>query len=441
MRVLCSTASTVVLVPRRVPFVASLVAVAFGLAVASPEPAHAAGRLPASNAVVFDPHDSKGVLVRTTFGLLSSRDGGGTWRWICDQAIGSPETDEPPWVVTPKGTIVGATSTGVVASRDGGCSFTRSTEVLKGLVVRQNGELLGVASTAAGESRFDNHLLVSKDDAQAFAVDGGPIDPTLGVDSVAIAASEPGRIYLAGRRGEGVGSFVASYDGGMSWLPRKLDLVAGETPIVAGVDPANADRVYVRTTGEAVHARLLVTSDAGKTWRKVFDAPSETLGFALSDDGKRAFVGTREGVSSSPSDAFAFTKGSSIEARCLAASGSTLWACSTEKSGFFVGSSRTGGRSFDANLHLEEIKGPLECPNSTTVAKQCVDAWPKLRRELGLPDVGDAPPSVGGGGGSPSLRGRATRTGRAVNMRMAAVGIALFGFAAYSALKRLRRRR
>jgi hypothetical protein len=45
---------------------------------------------------------------------------------------------------------------------------------------------------------------------------------------------------------------------------------------------------------------------------------------------------------------------------------------------------RAGGA--DAKLHLDEIKGPLECPPESNVAKQCSAEWPKLRRELGLPE-------------------------------------------------------
>lgn len=383
--------------------------------------------------VVPDPHDAKNVYAPATFGLLVSRDAGESWRWLCNRAIGVTDGDEPSWTVTPKGTLVGATSKTIVASRDG-CTFAQAGSGASAIAVRPSGEIVAVGP--------DNHLLLSTNDAQSFAASGSPIDPAFGVDSLAIAPSDPGRIYLAGRRGEGdarTGGLLVSYDGGMSWAARKLELAPGETPTLAGVDPAGADRVYLRTTGADAHARLLVSDDAGKTWKKVFESTTDALGFALSSDGKRVFVGTRDGVSSSASDAFAFTKGSSIAAHCLASAGSTLWACSSDRGGgFVVGTSRTGGRSFEAKLHLDEIKGPLECPADSPVAKACAEEWQKQRTALGIADVGEPRRSEPAGG--PSLRGRQQRTGRAVNTRAAVFGIAAFGFAAYTILKRLRRR-
>src|SRR4051812_12123002 len=92
----------------------SVVAVALAvLALVAPSSARATGRFPASSAVVFDPHDSKTVLVRTTFGLLKTRDGGDSWRWVCDHAIGTPAGEEPFYAITAQSTILAASSAGL----------------------------------------------------------------------------------------------------------------------------------------------------------------------------------------------------------------------------------------------------------------------------------------------------------------------------------------
>jgi photosystem II stability/assembly factor-like uncharacterized protein len=416
--------------------------VVFGLVLftlLSPSLAGAAGRFPASSAVVFDPHESKNVLVRTTFGLLGTRDNGDSWRWICDRAIGAASDEDPHYAVTAKGTILAATNAGLAASRDGGCTFAfvggPGTWPVKVLALRADGEIVGVMSKGS-----DNHLVVSKDDAQTFAVAGGPIDSTVALDGLGLAASDPVRLYLSGTRGEDkkTAALFVSYDAGMTWVERKSELVAGESfATIAGVDPKNADRVYLRSGADG-HGRLLVTDDAGKTWKKAFDSATPIAGFALSDDAKRVFVGTHDGVSSSPSDPLAFTKGSSIDAQCLGTNGNALWACSTERSGFFVGISRSGGRNFDAKLHLDEIKGPLECAPESSVGKACVQEWSNLRRDLGLPEVGEKPRTDPSGGG-PALRGRAQRTGRSRGGFAAFAGILLVGLVGYNVLKRLRR--
>jgi photosystem II stability/assembly factor-like uncharacterized protein len=411
-----------------------------------PRPALATGRLPAGRTVLFDPRDPKTVYVPTTFGVLVSRDGGESWRWICERAIGIQAGDEARWVVTPKGTLVGATSAGVAVSRDGGCTFGFAggpgVHVLSDLALRTSGEIVGVSSVAHEGLVYDDHLVVSKDDAQSFVVEGGPIDSTLHLESIAVAESDPARLYVAGARGEGdarMAALLVSSNGGLSWVERKLELAKGETgAAVAAVDPKSADRVYVRTTalGDG-RTRLLVTSDAGKTWKKILDTPS-ILGFVLAPDGAKVFAGSREGIASSPTGAFSFTRGSHAEIQCLAHSGTALWACSTDRGGFFVGVSRNGGASFEAKLHLDEIKGPLECSAESAVAKRCAADWPKLRAELGLPEQET---QASGAPSGPAFRGRATRTGRGRSPMAAAAAITIFGLAGYSILKRLRRGR
>lgn len=422
------------------------------LVVIAPRTARA-DRFPASSAVVFDPMDSKTIYVRATFGVLTTRDAGDSWRWICDRAVGVSGSEDPTYVVTPKGTLVGATLSGAAVSRDHGCNFglagsdRAAKYVLTDLTMREDGELIGVSSVAkVGDegASYDNQVYSSKDDAQTFSALGAPIDPALLLVSVAVAETDPARLYVSAVRGEGetrTGALLASYNGGESWVERKLELTAGEmAPSVASVDPKNADRVYVRTAGPRdadAKARLLMSDDAGKTWRKIFDSPSPILGFALAADGARVYAGTRAGLVSSPTDTFVFGKGSSADIQCLGLNGHALWACSTERSGFFVGVSRGGGKNFDARLHLEEIKGPLECPDESSVAKACIADWPKLRRELGLPDVDAKPRSSDPG--APALRGRGTRTMRTRSPMGAAFAFALVGMAVYYIVKRFRR--
>lgn len=434
--------------------------------VAYASPARAERRFPASTGVVFDPHDGKTVYVRTTFGLVATHDGGSSWRSICERAMGVTSDEDPSYVVTPKGTLVVGARGGIAVSRDGGCNFTfaggKGAYVLTDLATRPDGEIVAVlglppqlprgvgfadsspVSSVAGMAGADNHLVSSKDDAQSFSIGGGPIDSGLRIGSMKVAASDPARLYLSAVRGEGdppKGALLVSYDAGMTWTERKLDLLPGETSsVIGGVDPTHPDRVYVRTVGSIdAHTRLLATDDGGRTWRKAFDASSPLLGFAMADDGSRVYVGAREGVSFAAADNLEFGKGSSTESQCLAASGSALWSCSTEKSGFLVGASRSGGKAFDAKLHLDDVKGPLECAPESTVGKECVADWPKLREELGLPDPSEQTRAKGPSG--PALRGRAVRTSRAASPIRTAAGILLVGLIAYFALQRLRRGR
>jgi hypothetical protein len=357
--------------------------------------ASANGRFPASSAVVLTDGDT--MLVRATFGLLVSRDRGATFGFVCERAVGFSGIEDPPYVVTPSGAIVAATFEGVSVSRDGGCTWSFAGGGRKWIFVdmtmQPDGTLHAISSmyskTTDAGIRYDNALFVSKDDALGFGQIGGAIDPSLLLETIDVAH---GRIYVSAIRGEGPdrkGVFLVSRDGGAKLEEHAVPLIAGErAPYIAAVDPKNVDRVYVRTAGDPGGAsRLLVTDDAGKTFRVAYASKSPLLGFALSPDGTSLVTGGRDGLFASPTDSFAFEKKSSIEVQCLGWRGDTTWACSNEKSGFFAGATHDRGATFDKKIHLDDLKGVLACAPETTVGKLCTPEWARVKRELGITDA------------------------------------------------------
>ena len=99
-------------------------AVAFILVAAMLVPALALanGRPPLTNGVYFRPGDDQALFVRSTFGLLVSKDGGCTFRWVCEKAIGYGGEFDPKYAIATDGTIeiLSCGGTGVFAlSRDG----------------------------------------------------------------------------------------------------------------------------------------------------------------------------------------------------------------------------------------------------------------------------------------------------------------------------------
>lgn len=382
-------------------------AAALAAALAYAAPAGANGRFPASNAVVFAPNDPKLVVVRVTFGLLVSRDGGESWSWVCERAVGFSGIEDPTYAITPSGAIVGATFEGLAVSRDGGCSWAfaegKGKNALVDVAMRPDGTLVGIASTydrtIDGGFLYKNEIVVSRDDARSFEAVGAALDPSLLLESVEVAPSDPKRIYLTAVRGEGktrTGVFLVSEDDARTWKEHPIALAPGELAVYLGpVDPKRPGRAYLRTSGAPeADTRLLVTDDAGKTLREALKVKGPMNGLAITPDGARVFAGGREaGVFTAAADRLAFDKTSSVEVSCLGATADVLWACSSERSGFFVGASTDRGAQFTPRLHLEQLRGPLACVEGSSVAKECVAEWPKLRRELGL-DF--APPRDGG---------------------------------------------
>jgi MYXO-CTERM domain-containing protein len=181
-------------------------------------------------------------------------------------------------------------------------------------------------------------------------------------------------------------------------------LVAGErAPFIGAVDPKNADRVYVRTGGgpDLVKSRLLVSDDAGKTFREAWASEGPMTGFAISPDGEKVYAGSaKDGLVVASKTALAFEARSKIQVQCLAVTDDRVLACSNEVSGFVAGSSTDDGKTFTPMLRLAGLRGPLACGSGTSTTDECVKQWPRVRAELGIPtpDAGapaaDASPSA-----------------------------------------------
>ena len=375
------------------------------LVMVSPRAGRANGRFPASNAVIFSPVDDAAVFVRVTFGLLVSRDHAHTWRWICERAIGFSGLEDPSYVVTSSGAIVAGLFDGIRVSRDGGCSWeTVSTEarVFVDLTVRADGAILALASSydrhSDAGSLYKSQLFLSTDDAHSFASLGARMDPTLLAESVEVAPSDMKRIYVSAVRDADAGRkgvMLVSSDAGKQWTERAVELAPKElAPFIAAVDATRPDRVYVRTSASPESpTRLLVTTDAARTYRKLLTAKGPLLGFSLAPDGESLHVGgPDDGLLTGRVEANDLVRAAPLKVQCLALRGDVLWACSNEASGFVAGTSSDRGSTFAARLHLRDIGGPLECRQGTSVVKDCETDWRKLRSDLGLDDIagGDA---------------------------------------------------
>jgi MYXO-CTERM domain-containing protein len=188
---------------------------------------------------------------------------------------------------------------------------------------------------------------------------------------------------------------LTSTDHGKTFVENPLPLVQTEhAAFIAAVDPLNADRLYVRTSNAVdMPSRLLVSDDAGKTFRTIFTGLGQLLGFALSSDGKKVYVGgPRDGLNQASTTDFAFTQKSKVEVQCLKLADDGLWTCSSEKSGFVVGLTKDEGATFESKLHFCDIRGPLTCPTGTSTNTECSlggttstasPPWPQQRAVLG----------------------------------------------------------
>ncbi|MEO8798119.1 MAG: sialidase family protein, partial [Polyangiaceae bacterium] len=241
------------------------------------------------------------------------------------------------------------------------------------------------ATTDAGIT-YTNLIYESHDNGATWSAVGGALDPTIIAETIDTAKSDPNRLYVSGIRGQGtnaVGVFLASTDAGKTFTESTITLVSTDehAPYIGAVDPTNPDRIYVRIAGSTA-GRLLASSDGGKTFTPVFSGPP-LFGFAVSPDGAKVFVGASNGLFEASSADLAFAQKSSIQVQCLATSGTRLYACSVESSGFVVGASDDDGSTFTPLLHLDSLRGPLACPSGST-GSICLPDWPATAANLGV---------------------------------------------------------
>jgi MYXO-CTERM domain-containing protein len=368
------------------------------------------GRFPAANQIAFSPSDPNFVLLRTTFGILLSHDSGVTWHWLCEDVFGaaSSSTADPVLAIT-AGSIMASSllNRGLMVSPDSGCAWSMAGgplygEFIKDLVGRPGapGTVLALTSTYASNAGLDGgpgysqQVYESVDDGVSWSPLGAPIDPNSLTTTIELAASDAARIYVSVVRGADAtrtASLFVSSDDGASWTERPVPIDPNnESQIFIGaVDPMNADRVYVRTLGHP--SRLLVTSDAGKSYQAALSLSGAMLGFALLADGSKVFGGSVEdGLFEATRDELAFRNVSMIHVQCLSAHGTDLWACSDEPSGFIAGVSSDDGHTFAARAHLRG-QPAIACAAGSTAAQCSMAPWQAFCAQLPeCPDGGGA---------------------------------------------------
>jgi hypothetical protein len=454
-------------------------------------PAAANGRFPQSNQYAFSPSDNNLIILRTSYGILTSHDNGGTWAFVCEDALGISTVStlvDPPIGLTQNNSLlvgvlegVGFTPLGLDVSTDVGCNWNcvgpLAGQNVVDLTVRPNAPASAVAVMSTYDSpdanvfSFNNQVFETTDNGATWSPIGTTIDQTVQVTAIEVAKTDPNRLYVAGTRG--YGSFqkavlFVSVNKGQAWIEGDLSSAQYDPSMemsifIGGVDPTNDGRLYLRSQGQYTGGlsrltTVTVGSDGTPSFKTtdVFQVSGlehgsprlagELLGFALSADGSKVYVGTEEdGLWVAQTSDMNFTKNSSLSVQCLATRGSELWACGPAVDGFIAGVSTDDGKTFTPKLPaIGDLTGAIACaPNpkgaacgQTANSSQCGAALNTFC-ETEPCDISDAAPAAPHGGGSTSsscsCNLAAVRGGGAA----LAAGFAIAGIA----LRRRRKRR
>lgn len=362
-----------------------------------PARAYANGRFPAAGYFVAGPGSRNDLLaLRTTFGLLLSRDAGRSWGWVCEAAYGAVGASDPTVSIGADGTLVLASFTGLTTSSGDYCDWPPPT----GVPVR---DFADVSNTADGQSVValagpggENALYLSSDGARSWAL--GARLAGYATETVDVAPGDPMRVYVTGYASTGSPVLLRSDDGGRTVREATRDFLGGQSVFLAGVDPTRPDVLYLRVA-RGLSTTLLRSDDGGMTFRLVGQTASEMLGFALSDDGATVWIASAnraEGILRSERGGPWVRMAADVGVKCLRFHAGVLFVCADEaRDGFALGYSHDGGDHVDPLLSLRLVDGASTvCAPGTQVGRTCPPLWSSETMLLRSIDAGAPSPPV-----------------------------------------------
>jgi photosystem II stability/assembly factor-like uncharacterized protein len=393
------------------------------LATASHGAAH--GRFPASGQVAIHASDAQHLLVRTTYGLIVSPDGGDSWRWICPEVVGFDADKEDPAVAVMGDTsLLAGTFDGMARGAEAACSWAIDAGEMAGRYVvdlqreADANQALALTSNGLAADTFDVRLWQTSDSGASWAQVGVSPPSDFLATTLAAAPSRIERVYLAGRDGMGSyqGAVMRSDDRGGSWtrlaVPGTDD--GATLPHLGGVHPTDPNALYLvslrEDAGEVVYFELLHSSDGGDSWSSIATRNDAVSAFALSPDGSEvAFGGRNIGLWVASSADHQFAQRSTLHVGCLTWTDAGLYACADPfTDGYVLARSHDGGASFEPLMDLGSPCGPPACPADSEVSSICGAKWPEEAKELTAPASCD-----GAGGGSSSSSASSSSSGSA----------------------------
>jgi MYXO-CTERM domain-containing protein len=409
-------------------------------------PADANGRLPATSTITFRQGHETDIAVGLTFGLLISHDGGKTWGWMCEAAVGYGGTYDPVYVYSSSGALFATTFNGLSVMRDT-CTFGATPEG-KSFVSASSLDPGGnfyygaaqVTDTKNGLAQ-DFKIYKSANDLATLPTGikpGDAGDTNVWWQSIEVAPGNPQIVYLSGYRyipnPAGAGTvrdhlLFRSNNAGGSWTAlNKTGLVLMPNSVIhiAGIWKDDATHLYARvefidnTTTDAFY----VSTDSGATWSEIDRAPNPFSAFAVraavNSNGKHDLVdGTASaGTRVSHDDGAHWTalaNGPHINCLVENAAGE-LWAC-TQNYGVGQMVSDDAGimkttdlATWTKVLRYQDLTDAIACAAGTPQAMTCATSWCAVCAQLGCTAsasyacpaateaIGGDPPAPGKGG-------------------------------------------
>jgi hypothetical protein len=388
---------------------------------AGARPALANGRAPATSSITFQQGHEQNIAVGLTFGLLLSHDGGTTWAWMCEDAIGYKGTYDPRYVYTGTGALFATTFNGLKVMRDS-CTFGDTPEGSKFVSVNALGPdafyyAASQTADAAHGVTSDFQVYKSVNDGMTFPNPTRPDDATdtnVWWESLVIAPSNPQIIYLSGYRyiPNPTGGTMRDHmvfrsdNAGTSWTPLvKTGQPAGFTLMpnsvihIVGITRDDPRHVYARVelVDNTLSDAIFVSTDSGVSWTEIHRKTATIGAFAvraaLNGQGKHDLViGTQAiGAEVSHNDGITWTAlAGAPHLGCLVEnSAGELWAC-TQNYGFSGVPSDEAGimkttdlMTWTKVLRYQDLTDAATCAAGTIQHDGCATMWCTVCMQLG----------------------------------------------------------
>ncbi len=382
--------------------------------------ASANGRFPEAQVIESVPgSDGSTVFLRTTFGVLVSRDTGKHWRWMCERALGYEGQWDPPIAVTRDARLWVGLEDGLASTKDG-CDVDRAAELtgetVKDMTVDADGALWAITGQPGKSS-----VVWRKKIGKAFErlASLGEMNAM----TIEVAPSRASRVYVSGQPYATIrGQIYRSDDGGNTFRTELGDggasFASGQTAdgpfFIGAVDRDDPSRLLVRHL-HAQGSEVLLSKDGGRTFANVLSMKSAMFGFARSPDGKELWAASglpEHGIFHSLDRGEHFEPLTKHGVLCLhAATPDLLYLCENALSlgAPAVALTRDDAMTITPLARFADVEGPTECATPDARASLCAGVWPAMKdlftvgpaagADAGGPvrDAGTAPPARASG--------------------------------------------
>lgn len=396
-------------------------AVALAVLIGSTAAAHANGRAPATSTIHFQRGNPDHIIAGMTFGLVTSLDGGATWRWVCEDAIGYGGMYDPDYVFTPSGALLATTFTGLKANRDQ-CSYLPASTGTRFVSTQAQGadDAIYVAMAAPAVPNTDpgdSNIYRSTDDGVTFPTSSKPGQVGDWWQSLEVAPSNAQRLYLTGYRfvknPDAPGNIKVfllfrSDDAGATWTALPVtDFVTmpNSTLDLVGISATDPQKLFARVTltDNTIADALYRSTNGGQSWTKILDRTA-SIAFALRASGQLVAatqavdLARSLGAYKSDDDGATWTAlPGAPHINCLSERpGGELWACTqnyggqTAPSDGFGIMKTTDLATWTGVFKFQALQAPVTCAAGSVQHDTCdVLLWCGLCAQLGC-DAGRA---------------------------------------------------